>query len=318
MAATKSRPPSSVAWIWRMRDAFAAKGGVWIAIGLLVVLALGATRGIYTVNNGESAALLRFGRLVDDAITPGLRYRLPFGIDEVTKTRTGEVFRQEIEGDSARLLHLVTGDENLIDVAITVQFRITRLGDYLFSVEGAEEVLAQTIRAELVESAALFGVDDLLTSAKALVQQEVRQRAQERLRSYGVGATLVSVNLLSVDPPREAEAAFRDVIDARAESAQTVSRARAEQDRGLRLASGQSAQIYSAAEAETNRRQQAAQGAVGRFEDLLTQKRLSPGLTRADLYTRTMSTVLPRTRIIVLAPGEAPRIDVNLVEGRQP
>ncbi len=313
--ASDVQPPRSVRLIWRVRDALARHPARWVSLAVLPVFILWGVQGLYTVDNGESAALLRFGELRDDAITPGLHFRLAWGIDEVTKTRTGEVFRGWVQGDTSRGLHLVTGDENLVDAAVTVQYRIARLGDYLFATESAEELVAQTLRSELVESAAALGVDDLLTSAKAQVQQEVRERGQKRLDAYASGVILVSVNLQAVDPPREAEAAFRDVVDARAQAAQRVSRARAERDRALRLASGQAAQLTSTAEADANRRLQAAQGAVQRFEDLLAQKRLSPDLTRTDLYTRTVRTVLPKTRLIVLAPGEAPSIDVNLLDG---
>jgi len=178
--------------------------------------------------------------------------------------------------------------------------------------------VTQTVRSELVESTATLGVDDLLTSAKAQVQQEIRERGQERLDAYASGVVLVSVNLQAVDPPREAETAFREVVDARAQAAQAVSRARAQRDRRLRLASGKVAQLTSAAEAEANRRLQAARGAALRFNDLLAQKRLSPDLTRTDLYTRAVKTVLPKTRLIVLAPGDLPSIDVNLLDGKRP
>lgn len=316
--ASDARPPRSVRLIWRLRDTLVRRPARWVSQALLPVFAIWAVQGLYTVDNGESAALLRFGELRDDAITPGLHFRLAWGIDEVTKTRTGEVFRGWVEGDLSRGLHLVTGDENLVDAAVTVQYRIARLGDYLFATESAEELVVQTLRSELVESAAMLDVDDLLTSAKAQVQQEVRERAQRRLDAYASGVILVSVNLQAVDPPREAETAFRAVVDARAQAAQAVSRAAAQRDRGLRLASGQAAQITSAAEAAANRRLQGAQGAALRFKDLLAQKRLSPDLTHTDLYTRTVRAVLPQTRLIVLAPGDVPSIDVNLLDGNRP
>lgn len=312
------QPPRSVTLIWRVRDALLRSPARWASLALLPILAIWGVQGLYTIGNGESAALLRFGELRDDAIPPGLHFRLAWGIDEVIKTRTGEVFRGWVESDESRRLHLVSGDENLVDAAVTVQFRIARLGDYLFATESAEELVAQTLRAELVASAATLDVDDLLTSAKAQIQQEIRERGQKRLDAYSSGIILVSVNLQTVDPPREAETAFRDVVDARAQAAQAVSGARAQRDRALRLASGQAAQITSAAEAMANRRLQAAQGAAQRFGDLLAQKRLSPDLTRTDLYTRAVKTVLPKTRLIVLAPGGIPSIDVNLLDRESP
>lgn len=303
----------SVRLVWRVRDALSSNWRRGLGIVLLVLVGWLGIDAVYTVDNGESAAVLRFGALVEDTVAPGLRFRAPAGIDNVTRTRTGEVFRIQVVGDRPPRLDLVTGDENLIEVVLTVQYRITRLGDYLFRTEDAETLVRQSIRADLIEAIAALGVDDVLTSAKALIQQRVRERSQTRLDDYDSGVALVSVNLQAVEPPREAEDAFRGVLDARAEAAEIVSYARAEQDRALRLASGQAAQLLSAAEAEANTTVQIARGAAERFQELLVQKQRSPGLTRTDLFARTIREVLPRTRVIVLAPGELPELEVNLV-----
>lgn len=304
---------TSVRLVWRVRDALSSNRRRVLGVVLLVLAGWLGVDAVYTVDNGESAAVLRFGAMVDDTVAPGLRFRAPAGVDNVTKTRTGEVFRVEVVGDRFSRLDLVTGDENLIEMVLTIQYRITRLGDYLFRTEDTETLVRQTIRADMVEAVAALGVDDVLTSAKALVQQRVRERSQARLDDYDSGVALVSVNLQAVEPPREAEDAFRDVLDARAEAAESVSYARAEQDTALRLASGQAAQILSAAEAEANTTVQIARGAAQRFQKLLVQKQRSPGLTRTDLFVRTIRKVLPRTRVIVLAPGELPELEVHLV-----
>ncbi|MEM7355975.1 MAG: protease modulator HflK [Acidobacteriota bacterium] len=309
----KERPPISIRWIWRLRDEIwrHRRRGVGAVAGLVLVGVLG--QGLYTVDNGESAALLRFGALRDDGVAPGLHYRLPLGIDRVVERRTGEVFRLEVAGDWDPKLSLVSGDENLITVAIVAQYRILRLGDYLFSTDDAEAVVHQTVRADLLEAAAGLGVDDLLTSAKAGVEQQVRIRGQERLDAYGLGVGLVSVNLQAVAPPPEADDAFRAVLDARADAARGISMAQSGADRRLRLARGSSAKILGEAEADADRRLQQARGAVQRFADLLAQKRRSPELTTADLYAQTVPAALAQTRLVVLPPDEIDRLHLNLM-----
>lgn len=310
---TDTAPPS-VQLIWSLRDTLRRHHRRGLLGLVILALVLGLGRGFYAIDNGESAALLRLGALVDDTVSPGLHYRLPLGIDEVVGRRTGEVFRLEIVGDWEPQLSLVSADENLIAVASVVQYRILRLGDFLFASDDAEAIVHQTVRAELLEAAAGLGVDDLLTSAKAGVQQQVQIRSQERLDDYGLGIGLVSVNLQAVDPPPEAEAAFRGVLDARADAARGVSLARSRTDRQIGLARGTAAQILSEAEAAAARRLQEARGAVERFEELLEQKRRSPELTHIDLYTRTVREALGRTTVVVLPPGETDRLDLHLVE----
>ncbi|MEM9554497.1 MAG: protease modulator HflK [Acidobacteriota bacterium] len=312
--AADPRPPLSVRWIWVVRDGV---GRQWrrglIAIAVLLV-AVSFARGFYAIDNGKSGALLRFGALVDDAVPPGLHYRLPAGIDRVIERRTGEVVRLEILGDWSPQLSLVSGDENLIDVGATAQYRILRLGNYLFSSNDVESVMRQTLRAELLEAAAGLGVDDLLTSAKAGVQQQVQLRSQERFDDYGLGVALVSVSLRTVDPPEEAEQAFRAVLDARADAARGVSLARSRADRRIGLARGRAAQRVAEAEAAAARRLQEAQAAARRFDDLLTQQLRSPDLVRDDLYLRSVRRALAPARVIVLPPGAVDRLDLVLTD----
>lgn len=312
--ADETQHPISVQLIWQVRDGIRRHFRLGLAVATVVILLGGLSYGIYTIDNGESGALLRFGALIDDSVSPGLHYRLPLGIDEVVEWRTGEVFRLQVGADWDPKLSLVTGDENFIDVTATVQYRIRRLGEFLFAADAAETLVHQTLRAELLEAAAALAVDDLLTSAKGLVQQRVQTHGQQRLDSYGLGIDLVSVNLQAVDPPPEAEESFVAVLDARADAARGISLARTRADHRQRLARGKAAQILSEAEAEADRRHQEARGAAQRFDDLLVQKRRSPELTRTDLYSRGVREALAKVRLIVLPPGETDRLDLNLID----
>jgi len=171
------------------------------------------------------------------------------------------------------------------------------------------------VRAALVDAFAVTPVDEVLTTAKASIQTTVRRQAQERLENvYHSGVMLVAVNLQSVEPPPEADGAFRAVSDARAEGAQAVNQAQGEKDRALRLARGEAGQVLSAARAAADRRLQEARGSAERFESLLRQRRASPEQAWIELYNTTIQQVLPRARLIFLAPGENPEVDVHLIE----
>lgn len=285
-----------------------------LCLGVLLIVALVAVfQGFYTVGNGESAALLRCGRLLDDGVQSGLHFRLP-GIDAVSKVRTGEVFRLEISGERDPELSLLTSDENLIDAALVVQYRIGRLGDYLFATEAPEALLEQVVRSALVGALAETSVDEVLTAAKASIQNRVRHEAQQRLDTYGSGIVVVAVNLQEVTPPVEAAGAFRAVSDARAEAGQMINEAEGAAERALRLVGGEGGKVVQEAEAAAEARRQMGKGAAERFASLLGAYRATPEQARVELYTATVQKVLPRTRLIVLAPGDAPRLDLNLIE----
>jgi membrane protease subunit HflK len=308
-------PPSvriirgAVAWAAKRRGAVAAGG-------LAVIGAAWLATGFYAVGNGESAAVSRFGRLTDDTVGPGLHLALPEGIDGVVQEQTGEIKRLEVTATNGERLALVTGDENLIEIALTVQYRITALGRYLYSAEQPQALLSQSVRSALVQAVAGMPVDDLLTSGKAQIQNEVRETAQGQLESYGAGLSLLSVNLQVVSPPAEAADAFLQVNDAKARAAQAINEAEGRRDSALTLARGEAEQSLAEARAGAERRTGEARGQADRFTAVLAQERRTPDQTRSDFYLAMARNVLPKVRIVVLAPGEVPRVDVNILTPR--
>lgn len=320
MASIRPKTPWSLVWVRRGRrrlhrsGRWARQRWVWLVAGLGLVVLLG--QSLYTVGNGESVAVLRFGRLVDDAVGPGLHLRLPLGIDQLTRFRTGEVSRLPVEGERAPGFDLLTRDENLVDARLVAQFRVHRLGQYLYGSEDPQTLVRQAVRAALTQVVAEVGVEELLTSGKAMVQNEVRRQAQARLDHYGVGVTLVAVTLQALDPPAEAGAAFRDVTDARSEAAQKVAQAEGERERSLRLARGEASQLLSAAQAGADSARNRAQGRADRFRQLVTASRSagSGALLRTELLAGTVRAVVGKARVIVLPPGPRGTLDLQLLD----
>ena len=279
---------------------FAAALAAWIATG------------VYTVANGASAVVRRFGRIVERRVEPGLHAALPPGLDTATTVKTGEILRLVVAGDDDAPLSLLTGDENLIATTAVVQYRVSSPDLYLFRADEPALLLQQAVRAALVAELARRPVEEVLTGGKASVQNEVRRQAQAALQAYGVGLSLVAVTLQAVDPPPEAVAAFREVSDARAQSARAVNEAQSQRERAVNLERGRAERLLYEARAWADQRVQKARGAASRFDQILLQARREPTQTRIDFYQAMARKVLPRTRIVVLAPGEAPRIDIYL------
>jgi membrane protease subunit HflK len=290
---------------WRRLAALALSAGLawWIAAGL------------YTVPNGSSAVIRRCGRLLLEApAEAGLHLALPPGIDATAKVRTGEVLRLQVTGDAGLPMQLVTGDENLIETSLVVQYRISSPGPYLFHSEDPTALLTQAVRAALVDEIAHRPVDEVLTSGKASIQAEVRRKAQAMLQTFGAGLSLVAVNLQAVNPPAEAAAAFLEVSDARAQAARAVNDAESKRETSLNLVRGRAERDVDEARIWSDARVQKARGAASRFEQVLAQARRTPEQTRTDFYLATMRKVLPRARIVVLAPGGVPHLDIVLTQ----
>lgn len=306
----------SVRLIRALRDHLHAQGRRLVLAAFVLSMVTWFGGSVSTIDTGETAAVLRLGKLVDDAVGPGLHVALPPGIDETILFSTGEVFRLELNGDDGAPLGIMTGDTNLIETSAVVQYRISRLGDFLFGAEYPEELLRQTVRAALVETFGITPVDEVLTSAKAGLQIEVRRRVQAHLDAYGVGVTVVAINLQSVDPPLEAAMAFRAVSDARAEAAQAVNHAEGRRGRALRLARGEAERTLEMARSVAHRRVQEAQGAAARYRSLLERYRRSPQQIRVELFRSALEKALPKARLIVMGPGETPKLGIHLSAGR--
>ncbi len=306
--------PPSVRIITGIARFVATRRGFSFAILAGAFAALSLVASIYAVANGETAAVRRFGRMATDAVPPGLALRAPWGIDRVNKVKTGQVERLAVTGDFEEQVGLVTGDENLIDIGVVVQYQITQLGRSLFGVEDAGALLAHAVRTALVGAVAAMPVDDVLTSGKAKIESDVRRDAQAMMERYGTGLTLVAVNLQSVNPPSEAAASFRKVNDAKAEAARMQNDAESERDRRLNLARGEAGKLLHEAGQTADSRTRQAAGAADRFRQVLAQKTKTPELTRIDLYSEMANRALAKARLVILAPGEAPRVDINMIE----
>ena len=310
-------PPPSVRWIRGVTGWLVARPIASGAALLLGALLISLLPSVVVVDSGETGAVQRFGRLTDEGIPPGLTVRLPWGIDRVTRVRTGEVQRREVTEDIGRLIALVSGDENFLELTLVAQYTIRDPGAYLLRVDDPAALIDQAVRAALVATVAGMPVDDVLTGGKARIQHAVRRAAQATLDRCGVGVTLIGINLQAASPPPEAAQAFRDVSDARADAARAVNEAQSDGERALSLARGRARGLVEEARAGADARRRRADGAAARFAALLARQRAAPAQTSGELYLDTARRVLPRARLVLLAPGEPPRIDLNLMEPRR-
>jgi membrane protease subunit HflK len=161
-------------------------------------------------------------------------------------------------------------------------------------------------------------VDEVLTSGKALVQNTARSEAQGMLDRYNAGVSLLAVSLQSVNPPGEAVSAFHAVSDAKAQAAQAINEAEGNREQMLSNARGMASKAVQEASAQADARVQRARGATERFAQVLARAKRTPEQTRTELYLSTIREVLPRARIVLLAPGAPPGIDLNFIEKRRP
>jgi membrane protease subunit HflK len=201
---------------------------------------------------------------------------------------------------------MITGDENLVNIRVVVQYRISDLPAYLFKVWdplGTPEgrTLRDAAETALRGVVGSMTIDNILTTGRARVQEETKVHLQELLTQYETGLLITTVKLQAVDPPEEVDASFKDVVSAKEDRERIINEARAYREDLIPKARGEAEQMIRAAEAYRETRVREAQGKSSRFLSMLKEYRQAKDITRRRLYLETMQEVLGRVQKTIVS-----------------
>jgi modulator of FtsH protease HflK len=274
---------------------------------LIAVAVFWVISGIYMVGPGERGLVLTFGRLTT-LTDSGLHYRLPSPfqshfIVDIAQVRTAEIgYRTEAGGARAVLeeAQMLTGDENLVEVQLFVQYLVQDPVAFLFEVRDAEEVLWATAEIALRSTVGQNTIDFTMTEGRVEAQNQVRELLQDLLDEYRTGLIVTEARLLAVDPPLDVRDAFHDVVRAFEDRERLVQEAEGYAEQVVPAARGQAAQVVLEAEANREQRVIRAEGDANRFLALLEEYRRSPDVMRERLYLESIEQILANANIFIL------------------
>ena len=286
-----------------------------ILLGLLVVAAIvWLATGFYSVVPGEKAALRTFGEFSDRAGSaliggtgPGLHWWWPSPIGTRAVVKVQDVRRLELGFRGATQVPaeslMITGDENIVDAQLLVQYDVKDIELFLFRVIDPTGVtirdVAETSLRQVVGSR---NIDDVLTEEKDLVESETKLQLQLLLDSYETGIRVIGVKLQNVLAPEQVKDAFDDVVRAKENKEQIINLADAYEEGILPVARGDAQRLLQEAEGFRAQRVNLATGQAERFKSILRQYKDSKEVTRQRLYLETMEEVLPGiTKYIIAA-----------------
>ena len=301
-------------------------GGVsrrFVMLAAFVLFGLWLLSGFYIVAPDEQGVVLRFGKYVQTT-NSGLNYHLPYPIEMVIKPKvtrenivevgfrsrgglqgfgwqrtsnTGEVAVKE---ESLML----TGDENIVDLAFTVRWKIGDAREYLFNIANPDDTIAHVAETAMREVVGRHPIDDALVENKQLIQDEAKALMQEILNHYQAGVQVNGVELQQVNPPAEVIDAFRDVQAARADNEKMQNEAKGYANDILPRARGEAAQILQDAEAYKAAKVAESEGAAQRFKSQLVEYQKAKDVTAKRLYLETMEDILQDAQKVIIS-GEA-------------
>jgi membrane protease subunit HflK len=266
---------------------------------LIAAIAVGVylLSGIYVVSADQQAVVSRFGAVAESRVPAGVHWTWPFPIARVQTLRVRETKRLMLGLDGnepVKRSQYLTGDRNILNIRLVVQFAINDPAAYLFRAADVNALVGNAARGALAQVVAGRHVDDLLTTEKVAVQERVQALAQETLVRYQCGVSLLGVVLDSIVPPDEVVEAFRLVASAREDSNRIVREAESYANGVVPVARGDAARLGQEALTYNDQRVNGATGDASRFIGVADAYAKAPSETATRLYLETMDEVLPR------------------------
>lgn len=263
-------------------------------IVLILVIAVIFLTATFQVEPGEVGVIRTLGKETS-RVDPGFHFRIP-GIQQVDKVNTAMVRRIEVgfRGDQARLEEalMLTGDENIVDARMIVQYRVVDPSKFLFRLASPELALSASAEVALRSIVGRNTIDDVLTRGRGDVQNRTRELLQRLMDQYHSGLIVTEVKLQDVSPPEPVRDAFFEVNRAREKKEQMINQAMAYREDIIPRARGTVQKELREAEAYKEQRVLRAQGDAEKFKAIFAEYEKAKNVTRKRMYLETMSKIL--------------------------
>jgi membrane protease subunit HflK len=288
-------------------------GGMGTGRGFLIiaaiVLGLWGLSGFYRVQPDEQGVELLFGKYVKT--TPsGLNYWLPAPIGEVIKpkvTQTNQIpigYRGAAGGQGSRDVPqeslMLTGDENIIDIKFTVQWRIRDAGEFLFNMRNPEDTVKIAAESAVREIVGRTNLQSILTRERESVAQSAQDLLQSIMDNYKSGVTILDVQIQGAEPPKEVRDAFDDVQRANQDRERLINEANAYRNDIVPRAKGEAARMVENANAQKERLVKEAEGQASRFTAFYETYAANKDITARRMYLEAMQEVLGKADKVIM------------------
>ena len=306
------QPPDIDELLSNLQDKFKIgmpkKGGIIFII--IIAVAFWFATGIFIVDPEEQAVIKRFGE-VTDVVGPGPHYHFPSPIETVqiapvTAVRRLEIgFRTIQVGPPAKYRRvlkeslMLTGDENIIDVQFIVQYRISNIENYLYSLTNPDETVKSAAESAMREVIGDTSVTEALTVGKGVIEGTTQRLLQQTMNSYLAGIKIENVKLQDVHPPDAVKEAFKDVVSAREDREKMINDAEGYRNNLVPKSRGEAAQVINNARAYAKEKVLVALGESERFNLVYEEYRKAKKITRERILLETMASILPKVTKVI-------------------
>jgi hypothetical protein len=215
--------------------------------------------------------------------------------------------QKKVEGEA----FLITGDENIVDINLTIQYRVKNPVNYGYKMSEPDRLVRSVTLSGLCTVIGQIAVDAVLTTERGKIEQQVQSILQVILDNYEAGIDILFVQLLAVDAPKEVHSAFRDVASAQEDKIHIINRALTFSEESTNLAKGDAENTIQSALAFKEEKIAKAQGDAEAFTLRNQAYQLAPELNQFRIYMETLETTLPKVQK-TLRPGPEYVKDVDI------
>ncbi len=286
-----------------------------VVLGLVFIFAWSSW---FTVSPEEVGVILRFGKY-ERTVNPGLNFKIPFGVETVTKVAVERQEKEEFgfrtqragvrtQYSSRKYLEeslMLSGDLNAAEVEWIVQYRIRDPYKFLFKVRHARQTFRDVTEAVMRQVIGDRTVNEIITVGRQEIEDTVRVMLQNISKQYELGINVDQVVLQDVNPPEEVKQSFNEVNEAEQEKKKLVNQAQSEYNRVIPKAKGQALQKIEEANGYKVERINEALGDAKRFNALFNEYMKAKDVTRQRMYLETMSKVMARVKRKLITDDKA-------------
>ncbi len=295
----------------------------FVVIIIAVVLII-CCSGIRFIKSGESAIILRFGKIVGD--TPeeqihdaGILFAFPYIIDEVITVPTGSVQEFTVnthytDGEMTtydRNGYVITGDNNIAILSASVKYTISDPVAYALSVKDPQYIINAVVSNAMINVAANYAVDDILTTGKDEYTKAVRSLSQEKLDENGIGVSLSHLELTRVGMPEEVRDIYELVNSTNIQASTRIEQARQYYETRIPGAEAEASALVSEAMANYSNYIAAANSDLYEFYGVLEEYNANPDVVRVRLYNTAITNIIRKIGTIKIVDDSDSKIIIN-------
>ena len=281
------------------------KGTTPIILAVVVLFLIGLFSSAYKVDANENGVVLRFGKYISTT-TPGLHFKLPFGIDKVYKIQVARQYKEEFGFRSQRPgvrtkfsqknfqdeSWMLTGDLNIAQVEWIVQYNIKDPKNFLFKIKDPRNTIRDVSEAVMSLMVGDRSFSEALQSERENINLKAKEEMQKILDSYESGISVQLVQLQGLVPPGPVSDSFNEVNRAKQEQEAMINEAQKDYNKVVYQAEGSAKRMIKEAEGYAIERVNEAKGDVESFNNVSREYKKSPQITKDRLYIETMRKVL--------------------------